>query len=154
MKDKTANNTITNRELHVTKLLNASVESVWEVWINPEHIANWWGPNGFTNTIHTMDLTAGGEWRLTMHGPDGKNFPNKSIFVEIVPVKKIAFQHFNPNYIATIVFTPEGKETLLDWTMKFETPELYETVVKVFKADVGLKQNVEKLTAYLETQLK
>ena len=103
MKVKTANDNVANRELRITKMLNAPVELVWEVWTNPEHIANWWGPNGFTSTIHTMDVSEGGEWRLTMHGPDGKNYPNKSIFVEIVQRKKIVFQHFNPDYIATIV---------------------------------------------------
>lgn len=153
-KVKTANDNVTNRELRITKMLNAPLELVWEVWTNPEHIANWWGPGGFTNTIHTMDVAEGGEWRLTMHGPDGKNYPNKSIFVEIVQRKKIVFQHFNPNYIATIVFSPEEKGTLMEWTMLFETTELFETVVKVFKADEGLKQNVEKLIVYIETQLK
>lgn len=154
MKVKTANDNVTNRELRITKMLNALVELVWEVWTNPEHIAKWWGPNGFTNTIHAMDVKEGGEWRLTMHGLDGKNYLNKSIFVEIVQHKKIVFQHFNPNYIATIVFAPNGKETLMEWTGLFETTELFETVVKVFKADEGLKQNVEKLIVYTETQLK
>jgi hypothetical protein len=89
-----------------------------------------------------------------MRGPDGKNFPNKSIFIEIVQHEKIVFQHFNPNYLATIVFTPREKQTLMDWTMQFETTELFETVVNVFKADEGFKQNVEKLIAYIETLLK
>ena len=151
---KTANDNVTNRELRITKMLNAPVELVWEVWTNPEHIANWWGPNGFTNTIHTMNVTEGGEWRLTMHGPDGKNYPNKSVFVEIVKRKKIVFRHYNPNYMATIVFTPGEQETLMEWTMLFETTELFETVVKVFKADEGLKQNVEKLMVYIESQIK
>lgn len=91
---------------------------------------------------------------LTMHGPDGKNYPNKSVFLEIAQHKKIVFQHFKPNYIATIIFEPKGKETLMEWTGLFENTELFERVVKVFKADKGLKQNVEKLTAYIETQLK
>lgn len=154
MEKRTVNIDATNRELIVTKMLPAPVELVWHVWTNPEHIANWWGPDGFTNTIHTMNVAPGGEWRLTMHGPDGKNFINKSVFAEIVPGKKIVFQHFNPNYLATIVFTPEANKTLMEWTMLFGTTEMFETVVKVFKADEGLKQNVEKLVAYLESQLK
>jgi uncharacterized protein YndB with AHSA1/START domain len=154
MNSKIANDNVTNRELHITKMLNAPAEFVWEVWTDPQHIANWWGPDGFTNTIHTMEVAAGGEWRLTMCGPDGKTYLNKSIFAEIVQGKKIVFQHFNPNYLATIVFAPNGNETLMEWTMQFETTELFEIVVKVFKADEGLKQNVEKLTVYLETQLK
>ena len=63
-----ANNDSTNRELRITKTLSAAVDLAWEVWTNPEHIANWWGPNGFTNTIHTMDVAEAGKWRLTMHG--------------------------------------------------------------------------------------
>ncbi len=110
---------VISRELRITKMLTAPVELVWEVWTTPEHIANWWGPNGFTNIIHKMDVVAGGEWRLTMRGPDGKTYPNKSRFLEIMPFKKIVFEHFNPNYIATILFEPIGKETKLDWTMLF-----------------------------------
>ena len=96
MKVKTANDHVTNRQLCITKLLQAPVELVWEVWTNQEHIANWWGPNGFTNTIDTMNVAAGGEWRLTMHGPNGKNYPNKSIFVEIVRHKKICVPALQP----------------------------------------------------------
>lgn len=149
-----ANNDIANRALRITRMLNAPIHLVWEIWTNPEHIANWWGPSGFTNTIHKMDVMAGGEWRLTMHGPDGKNYPNKSVFKEIVVLKKIVFQHFNPNYIATVIFDPRGNETLIEWTMQFETIELFETVVKVFKADEGLIQNAEKLENYLKQQIR
>lgn len=139
----------TDRAIHVTKVLPAPIDLVWKVWTTPEHIAHWWGPNGFTNTIHKMDITANGEWHLTMQGPDGKTYPNKSRFLEIVFCKKIVFEHYHPNYLATIVFEPNGKDTLLDWTMTFESHELFETVVKVFKADEGLSQNVEKLLNYL-----
>ena len=75
------------------------------------------------------------------------------MFIEIVPLKKIVFQHFNPNYIATIIFEPKEKETLLEWAMLFETTELFETVIKVFKADEGLHQNVEKLENYLKQKI-
>lgn len=142
-------NKTSDRELRIFRILNAPVELVWEVWTNPEHIANWWGPNGFSNTIHKMDLQPSGEWLLTMHGPDGKNYPNKSIFSEIIPYKKIVLQHFNPNFTATIEFTSENEKTLLNWHMLFETTEVFDAVVKAHKADEGLKQNVEKLDVYL-----
>ncbi len=96
---------------------------------------------------------AGGEWHLTMHGPDGKRYPNKSVFVEIISFQKIVFQHFNPNYIATIIFQPKENATLMEWTMLFETHELYETVVKVFNADEGLAQNADKLNDYLKQKM-
>jgi uncharacterized protein YndB with AHSA1/START domain len=142
-----------NRQLRSTKTLNAPADIVWEVWTNPEHITLWWGPNGFTNTIHKMDFVENGEWNLTMHGPDGTNFPNRSIFKEIIPFKKIVFEHFNPHFITTVLFEPKGKETLLDWTLLFDSPEMYDIIVKAHKADEGQKQNLEKLEKYLAEML-
>jgi uncharacterized protein YndB with AHSA1/START domain len=76
------------REMRITRTFKAPIDLMWEVWTTPEHISNWWGPNGFTNTIHLMDFQEGGEWQLTMHGPDGTNYPNRSIFKEIFHLKK------------------------------------------------------------------
>lgn len=143
-------NDIKNRSLRVTRLLDAPVELVWEVWTRPEHIANWWGPNGFTNTITKMDITPGGEWDLVMHGPDGTDYKNKSIFTEVIPLKKLAYEHAStPKFVATIDFEVQGDQTFLQWHMLFESAEQLIQVVKTFKADEGLKQNVDKLVVYL-----
>jgi uncharacterized protein YndB with AHSA1/START domain len=139
-----------DRILQITDTLNAPIELVWQVWTIADHVANWWGPNGFTNTISVMDVNEGGEWRLTMHGPNGTDYANRSIFKEIVPLKKIVFEHYNPHFMATVLFEPYGDKTHLSWTMLFDTPEMYETIVKVHKADEGQKQNVEKLKRYLD----
>ena len=138
-----------NREMRITRTFKAPINLMWEVWINPEHIANWWGPNGFTNTIRKMDFREGGEWEFTMHGPDGTNYPNRSIFKEIIPLKKIVFEHFNPHFITTVLFESKGNETLIDWSMLFDTAEMRDIIVKAHKADEGLKQNLEKLEQYL-----
>lgn len=141
------------RELRLSRLLNAPIDLVWEVWTDPVHIANWWGPNGFTNTIHTMNLRQEGEWNLTMHGPDGTDFKNKSIFREIIPNKKIVYEHVSgPKFLATIQFEAQGEKTLLNWHMLFESNEEFIQVVKTFRADEGLKQNADKLNSYLQTQ--
>lgn len=145
-------NKTSDRELRITRLLHAPVALVWKVWTDPEHIKSWWGPNGFSNTIHKMDLQPGGEWLLTMHGPDGMNYPNKSVFREIDPYKKIVFEHFNPDFTATVEFESRDEETMLNWHMLFKTKEVFDAVVKTFRADEGLKQNVEKLEKYLTNQ--
>lgn len=140
----------TDRELQISRLFDAPVELMWEVWTNPEHIKNWWGPNGFTNTIFTMDTKPGGVWDLIMHGPDGTDYKNKSIFREIIPLKKIVYEHISgPKFIATVEFEAQGDKTFLTWSMLFETREQFIQTVKTFKADEGLKQNVEKLAEYL-----
>ncbi|MBS1521729.1 MAG: SRPBCC family protein [Bacteroidetes bacterium] len=139
-----------DRELLITRTLNAPVELVWEAFTNPEHVANWWGPNGFTNTIYTMDLRPGGLWELVMHGPDGTDYKNKSIYKEIVVNEKIVFNHFNPDFTTTIEFEEQGEQTHLIWHMLFNSAEEFIQVVKTFKADEGLKQNIEKLIVYLQ----
>ena len=143
-----------DREISITRTLNAPVDLVWEAWTTPEHIAQWWGPNGFTNTISKMDMQPGGEWLLVMHGPDGTDYKNKSVFKEIIPHKKIVFDHVAPNFTATIEFEARGDKTFLKWHMLFESAELFIQVVKTFKADEGLKQNVEKFQAYLDGMKK
>ena len=140
-----------NRELRITRTFKTSIDLMWEVWTDPEHIKNWWGPKGFTSTIQNMDFKEGGEWKLTMHGPDGTNYPNRSIFKEIIPFKKIVFEHFNPHFITTVLFDPsaDGEETHMAWSMLFDTAEMREIVVKAHKAEEGQKQNVERLEKYL-----
>ena len=66
-----------DKELTITRVLNAPIDLVWKVWTDPDHIKNWWGPNGFTNTIFEMDVKPGGNWEFIMHGPDGKDYKNK-----------------------------------------------------------------------------
>src|ERR1700761_3132189 len=94
--------------LHISRTLNAPVELVWEVFSNPEHIMQWWGPEGFTNTLEVMDLQPGGDWNFIMYGPNGMNFPNHSVFREIVPLEKIYFEHYNPHIMFTITFEAQG----------------------------------------------
>lgn len=140
-----------DRELIITRKINAPVELVWEVWTKPEHIADWWGPDGFTNTITKMEVRPGGDWELIMHGPDGTDYPNKSIFREVLPFEKIVYEHISkPHILATIAFQKQGNQTFIHWHMLFDSREEFIEVVKKYKADVGLKQNVEKMVTYLE----
>jgi uncharacterized protein YndB with AHSA1/START domain len=141
-----------DRELRISRLLNAPIDLVWMVWTDPDHIKNWWGPNGFTNTIHKMDMKPGGTWDLIMHGPDGTDYKNKSIFKEIIRHKKIVYEHTTgPKFTATVEFEKRGDTTFLSWHMLFQSREEFIQTVKTFKADEGLKQNIEKLTEYLRT---
>lgn len=147
--------TITDRELVITRMLNAPRELVFNVWTDPNHIKNWWGPDGFTNTISKMDVRPGGEWNLIMHGPEGTNYKNKSIFREVVRPERIVYDHVSvPKFLATITFTAEGQKTLIKWSMLFESKESFEQTVKTFGAVEGLKQNIERLGNYLTDNLK
>ncbi len=143
-----------SRTLRTTGIFKTPIALMWEVWTNPNHILNWWGPTGFTTTINKMEVKEGGEWNLTMHGPEGANYPNRSVFKEIVPFKKIVFEHFNPHFMTTVVFESKGDETLIEWSLLFDTAEMHDIVVKAHKADEGQKQNMEKLEKYIDNLTK
>ena len=148
-------NDTSDREIAISRVFNAPIELVWEVWTNPKHIKNWWGPNGFTNTIHKMDVKPEGEWNLTMHGPDGTDYKNKSIFREVILHKKIVYDHVSgPKFLATVEFEAREGKTFIHWQMLFGTKEEFIQVVKTFKADEGFKQNINKLNQYLKSQFK
>ena len=143
-------NDTADRELRISRVVNAPRELVWEVWTNPDHIKNWWGPTGFTNTIDKMEVKPGGVWEFVMHGPDGTDFKNKSIFKEIIKPELIIFEHVSgPKFLTTVRFEEEGKKTKIDWHMLFDTKEELDRVIKVFKADEGLKQNLVRLDDYV-----
>jgi len=138
-----------NREIRTTRIIKAPIEKVWQAWTEPEHVTHWWGPAGFSSTIHKMDVSEGGEWELTLHSPDGVNFPNKSVYEEIVPMKKLVFEHLYPHFMTTVIFKPRGNDTHIEWAMQFDTPELRDEIVKAHKADQGQQENLNKLEKYL-----
>lgn len=139
------------REMGISRLVNAPRELVWEVWTSPEHIKNWWGPSGFKNTIFKMEVKPGGEWEFIMHGPDGTDYKNKHIYKEVVKPSKLVLQHVtHPNFEMTVTFEEQGDKTLVTMHSMFESEEQLKEVIKVFKADVGMKQNIERMANYLE----
>jgi uncharacterized protein YndB with AHSA1/START domain len=133
------------------RIFDAPRETVFEAFENPRQLAKWWGPNGFSNTIHEMDLRVGGTWRLTMHGPDGTNYDNVSEFVEVSKPERIVFNHLSPvhRYRMTMTYIDAGPDkTKLTWNMAFErSPE--NEKLKTFIASAN-EQNFDRLAACLE----
>ncbi|MEH2105139.1 SRPBCC domain-containing protein [Nostoc sp.] len=82
-------NAQSEREIVITRIFNAPRELVFQVWTDPKHIAQWWGPKGFTTRVTELDLRPGGKWRYVMIGPDGTEYSAKGVFREIVPLQRI-----------------------------------------------------------------
>lgn len=139
-----------NKELSISRLINAPRELVWEVWTSPDHIKNWWGPSGFTNSISKMDIRPGGDWEFIMHGPDGTDYKNKHTYYEIIKPEKIVLDHVtHPKFRMTATFEAMGQKTLVTLHSVFESAEQLAEVIKVFKADVGMQQNMDRMESYL-----
>ena len=95
-----------DREIFNSRILNAPVEIVYQAFANPLHLKEWWGPEGFTNTIHEFDLQPGGKWTLTMHGPEAGHYENASVFQIVEPLKRVAWKRVSqPLFDMEIAFT-------------------------------------------------
>jgi uncharacterized protein YndB with AHSA1/START domain len=146
-----------DREIFILREFNAPRELVWEAMTNPKHVVNWWGPRGFTTTIEKMDFRAGGVWQHVMRGPDGANYPNKSVFKEIVSPERIVFQHGGRreggpgvNFVSTWSFEKlAADKTRVSIRMIFPSAAERDFVVKEFGAIEGGKQTLEKLGEHL-----
>lgn len=144
-----------DREIVVTRLLNAPRELVFEVWTSQQHVDKWWGPDGFTNTTRKMDVRPGGEWIYVMHGPNGKDFDNRIRFLEVVRPEKLVYLHDSgkdndPSEFQTIVtFETIGNQTKVTLKSVFKTREAKEFVVREFGALEGAKQHLGNLERYL-----
>ena len=147
---KEKNETATDRELSISRVVNAPRDLVWKVWTSADHIKHWWGPSGFTNTIFKMEVTPGGEWEFIMHGPDGTDYKNKHIYKEVIKPEKLVLEHVTgPRFLMTVTFQDRGKQTLVSIHSIFESAEQLKEVIKVFKADIGMKQNVDRMENYV-----
>ena len=138
------NNVITKRNFDV------SVELLYRAWTEPNHLKNWWGPDGFTNTFFEFDLTEGGYWRFTMHSPDGKDYENESRFVTIIKNKKIIFNHISPPKFRTEVNFKAIAEnsSSLHWEMIFDEEKVY-IALKNFITEKN-EENLNRLERELE----
>ena len=142
-----------DRELVISRILNAPRELVWKVWTDPEHLTKWWGPNGFTNTTREMDVRPGGMWRHTMHGPDGTDYPNEAVFTEVVKPERLVYVHTAPKFTATVIFEEQYSKTKLTMSMVFETAAVRDLVVKEHGALEGQKQTITRLEEHLSEML-
>lgn len=129
-----------SKELRITRLYDAPVSAVWDAWTDPAQVAQWWGPRGFTLTTHSKDLRVGGTWVYTMHGPDGTDYPNRTVYHEVEPHRRLVYDHGAsgdrpPLFRVTVTFTEVRGKTRMDMTMALPTPEAAaETAAFVKKA--------------------
>ncbi|MGD8348522.1 MAG: SRPBCC family protein [Gammaproteobacteria bacterium] len=132
-----------------SRLVDAPPEAVFDAFSDPEKLARWWGPEGFSSTFEEFDLRAGGYWRFTMHGPDGTDYPNESRFLEVEADRRIVVEHLSAHhFIPTISFTPAGQSTRVGWRQVFDTVEHYDAIAE-FIAGAN-EQNLDRLQAVVE----
>jgi uncharacterized protein YndB with AHSA1/START domain len=144
-----------DREIKITRLINAPRELAFSAWTDPEKVVKWWGPNGFTTTTRRMDVRPGGVWEYVMHGPDGVDYPNRTVYEEIVPPERLVYtQSGDPGeraiqFRSTVTFVQEGGLTRITLRSVFKTPEDRDYVVEKYGAVEGGIQHLARLNEFL-----
>jgi uncharacterized protein YndB with AHSA1/START domain len=106
----------TERELIITRDIKAPIALVWAAFTEVEHRTKWWGPRGFRTTTHSRDFRVGGDWRFTMHGPDGTDYPNWVRYTAIEPERRLAYTHGTAPDAPVMFHAENGFETVGDRT--------------------------------------
>jgi uncharacterized protein YndB with AHSA1/START domain len=144
-----------SRSIIGTRMFDAPRDLVFSVWTDPKHLAQWWGPNGFTTTTSSFDMRPGGVWRFVMHGPDGRDYQNRITFEEIVPPERIVYRHGGDEdvepvrFTTTVSFQDLGGKTRITMRLDFPSAAERDRVNKEYGADKGLAQTLTRLEQHV-----
>lgn len=143
------------REIVLSRLLDAPRDLVWQAWTDPAQVVRWWGPQGFTTTTREMDVRPGGVWRFVMHGPDGRDYLNRIVFDEVVKPERLSYRHAGEGadegvqFATTVTFAERGRRTELTLRMVFSSAADRDRVIRDYGAIEGGKQTLARLARYL-----
>jgi len=117
--------TTPDSEIVSTRIFHTDRKKLFRAWSDPDHLKNWWGPKGFTNTFNEFDFRVGGKWHFIMHAPDKGNFTNEVEFIKIEEPSIIAWKrHSKPLFQVVATFEEiAADQTKLVFKMLFDTAE-------------------------------
>src|SRR5215510_13207073 len=147
-----------DREIVISRVIDAPRELVFEAFTEVRHLSRWWGPEGFTTTTRSFEFRVGGAWDFEMHGPDGTDYQEWISWTEIAPPERIALLHGerrgDPNAFGSVLtFAPDGASddatTRIEMRTVFPTRALRDEAVEKYHAIEGGEQTLRNLAAYV-----
>jgi uncharacterized protein YndB with AHSA1/START domain len=143
-----------DREIVISRVIDAPWELVFEAFTEVRHLSRWWGPDGFTTTTRSFEFRVGGEWDFVMHGPDGTDYQEWISWTEIASPERIALLHgeFRGDanaFESVLTFAPDCAATRIEMRTVFPTKELRDEAVEKYHAIEGGRQTLGNLAAYV-----
>lgn len=143
-----------SNEIAITRVYSAPLKRVWDAWVDPDQVAQWWGPRGFTITTHSKDVRTGGSWSYTMHGPDGVNYENKTVFLDVEPYAHMVYDHGGNDdrpalFRVHVTFAELNGKTTMHMRMVLPSPEAADATRAMIKAASG-NSTWDRLAEYLD----
>jgi uncharacterized protein YndB with AHSA1/START domain len=144
------------RELTITRVFDAPRALVFKAWTDPRHLAQWWGPEGFTNPVCEFDAHVGGALRIHMRGPDGAVYPMKGVIREIVAPERLVFSSVAVDAagkhllegLTTVTFAEQNGRTKM--TMHTRAAAVAEIGVGYLQGmEAGWTQSIDRLEGLL-----
>lgn len=147
-------------EITMSRHFNAPRDLVYRAWTDPEQLAKWWGPHGFTNPVCETDPRPGGLWRIDMQAPDGTIYPNMGRYLEVVPPERIVYTDVvdddatawgdtpPPSSVQTVTFEDVDGGTKVTVVVRVDSPEARDAMVEM-GAIAGWSESMERLDALL-----
>jgi uncharacterized protein YndB with AHSA1/START domain len=147
-----------SKDIHIVRLYDAPLRAVWDAWTDPDQVAQWWGPRGFTLTTHSKDLQSGGSWVYTMHGPDGTDYPNTTHYLDVEPLVRLVYDHGAsderpPLFRVTVLFAQTDGKTRMDMTMSLPDATAAQQA-RAFIKQAGGNATWDRLAEYLAKRLQ
>jgi len=145
-----------DHDVILTRDIDAPRSIVFEAWINPRHVAKWWGPEGFSNPRCEIDLRPGGAIRIDMLSPDGTLYPMGGFFQEIIEPEKLVFScsaldslgHSLLDVLNTVTFAERGGRTRVTNEVHV-LRAIEESAPYLSGMETGWMQSLERLNAYV-----
>ncbi|MFI6677644.1 SRPBCC family protein [Kribbella sp. NPDC050470] len=152
--DAPAQAAMADREVVISRVIDAPRELVFEAFTEVRHLSRWWGPEGFTTTTRAFEFRVGGEWDFVMHGPDGTDYQEWISWTEVAPPERIALLHGesrdDPNAFASVLtFERDDTATRIEMRTVFRTKEQRDEAVEKYHAIEGGRQTLNNLAAYV-----
>ena len=154
-------------EFVITRVFDAPRWLVFKAWTDPKHMAQWWGPHGFTNPVCEMDVRPGGAYRIVMRSPEGVEYPVKGVYREVVEPERLVMtmncsEHpaewhdlVNPkrqkgesnpagDMLSTVTFEDLDGKTKLTIRTRFDSVAIRDSMLKMGMTE-GWTQSLERL---------
>ncbi|WP_245787212.1 SRPBCC family protein [Amycolatopsis saalfeldensis] len=143
-----------DREIVISRVIDAPRELVFEAFTEVRHLSRWWGPAGFRTTTRAFEFHVGGEWVFVLHGPDGTDYSEWISWTEITPPERIALRHGesrdDPNaFESVLTFAADGAGTRIEMQTVFPTRQLRDEAAEKYHAIEAGEQTLGNLAAYV-----
>ena len=139
-------------ELVITRVLDAPRELVFAAWTDPRHVAQWWGPQGWTTSVCEIDLRPGGAWHFVWRRPDGAEMAMRGVYREVAPPERlVSTESWGgdwPETLNTLILSEEDGKTTITQMVLYPSQEARDAALGTGMKD-GVSRSFDRLAEYL-----